>query len=642
MRAESHSWRERRMGHCVAALLARGRYTSAAIVTCGLHAVALLPACVRPAPARPAVVVVAPGAPVFAPEKDDAEVARRRVLELLDTGAVAAAAAEVRGQRTPMALAIAHASAKPHVLANVLAHEVRELPAPAAARTVEKLGGAVIPTPHAYTQELAAAAGTSYSDGVAGEPPPASVPSRLVDRSLTLMRPADGRWLLHYERRFVAVVGGRGGAAPALFDFGELGVRSADLSGDLLVVNVERPHAGRTLLGLDLETGAIRWRADELVEHFVITAAAIVAVEGEAPAMSIVTLSRETGQRLARRPALPVRGELLAADGTLYYVPRSQVHPGAVRGEVIDLKIAMTPRPPLPEPGPAPEPVRLDARSLSEAQTEARLRAWKLLDEGDARGAVLTLRKGRVGDLGSSLLAEAAFLTLEAQRKAAGEAIMKKGAIKPDQVPVGRAPIPRPRAHRLKVVSTKTISMDRIWAELPPPSDDDLFPPSYVPEKVASRRRNVDASHVDRDYRVDVYWGYGQDAWTVLSRHGALVGTIEQRNETRASGAVGDVVVSINNFHGTMFLEANDARTGAFYYRSPDPLADQVFVIEDGYVIASGLQGASMDIVLLEADTGKLVDRANLTGSSFPFLVMRKDEKIVAVSEHTSAVVELQ
>ncbi|MFO0742269.1 MAG: hypothetical protein U0270_40725 [Labilithrix sp.] len=634
------------MSLCVAALFACVRYTSASVVTCGLHAIALLPACARPAPARLApVVVVAPGAPIYAPAEDDAEVARRRVLELLDAGALAAAAAELSGQRTPMALAIAKASVKPSALANVLAHEIRELPAPTAPRTVEKLGGTVIPTPHAFTQELAVAAGTSYSDGVAsssGEPPPASVPPRLVDRSLTLMRPADGRWLLHYERRFVAVLGGRVGATPALFDFGELGVRSADLSGDLLVVNVERPHAGPTLLGLDLETGAVRWRADELVEHFVITAAAIVAVEGEAPATSIVTLSRETGQRLARRSALPVRGELLAADGTLHYVPRSQVHPGAVRGEVIDLKIAMTPRPPPPEPGPAPEPLRLDARSLSKAQTEARLRAWRQLDEGDARGAVLTLRKGQVGDLGSSLLAEAAFVTLEAQRKAAAEVIVKKGAVKPNQIPVGRAPIPRPRAHRLKVVSTKTISMDRIWAELPPPSDDDLFPPSYVPEKLASRGRNVDASHVDRDSRVDVYWGYGQDAWTVLFRHGALVGTIEQRYEARASGAVGDVVVSINNFHGTMLLEANDAKTGAFYYRSADPLADQAFVIEDGYVIASGLQGASMDIVLLEADTGKLVDRAYLTGSSFPFLVMRKDEKIIAVSERTSAVVELQ
>ena len=68
-----------------------------------------------------------------------------------------------------------------------------------------------------------------------------------------------------------------------------------------------------------------------------ITAAAIVAVEGEAPATSIVTLSRETDLALGA-PRSRSAVELLAADGTFHYVPRSQVHPGAVRGEVIDLK----------------------------------------------------------------------------------------------------------------------------------------------------------------------------------------------------------------------------------------------------------------------------------------------------------------
>jgi hypothetical protein len=286
------------------------------------------------------------------------------------------------------------------------------------------------------------------------------------------------------------------------------------------------------------------------------------------------------------------------------------------------------------------------AKLPAAAPNDARVVAWKLLDRGDPRAAILALRPvlvERPTDIAALALDETARAALETAREvAAKELVAKHPPVVAGEAPSGNAPIARPRSRRLVVMSRKSITLDQMPSEFPDPDDDWAFPPAWVPETLGSRRRNVDASAiVAPNQRVDIYWGYGSPALSVSFRDGAVTAVLEHPREVRASGASGDVLLTVAG-HGRFFLEAHDGRTARLYYRSKEELHDQYFVVESGYVVASTPARPSAELVLIEADTGKVVARVHEPPPQDPYLVFRRGSSIMAVNMRSSLTLALE
>jgi hypothetical protein len=120
---------------------------------------------------------------------------------------------------------------------------------------------------------------------------------------------------------------------------------------------------------------------------------------------------------------------------------------------------------------------------------------------------------------------------------------------------------------------------------------------------------------------------------------------LEHPNEVRASNAIGDVLLTVvrvaEGDKGVHFyLEAHDGKTGSLYYRSKERLSDQYIVVQDGYVVAS-TEGPA-DIVLLAADTGRVVSRVHLATPQYPFLLFRKGQSMMGVNMQTSVTLAVE
>jgi hypothetical protein len=597
-------------------------------------------------------------------DRDDLEAARRRVLSELDAGDFAGAASELGAPAWRAAAAAASlasivrsydapgATPRPRILANVTPLRVGPLPLPPARNAKDaKLVASRTKAPPGLHDTFWATNGRSFSERPSSsDGMPSWLPARIGDKPLRRLRPSDGRWIALWADRYVAVLGG---AKTTLLDFGEWSelapaerrfVEWADVAGDVLYVVGTRPMGARFIAAVAIPSGKVLWRSEDgpFADAFVIADTSIVAWRyGEARGRSgeLVTLRRATGVTAARRATPEVESgdcHLVPAGGIVLCLASSELMGGKGLKHDDALVIeepAPAPLPAPPEPSSASTPVLATLPPVAGA--DARLLAWRHLDDGDPRAAILALRPilgERPTDVAALALDEIARAALGAARDDAAKAILARPPIVASDTPSGPAPVRRSRTRRLVVASRRSITPDQMPGEFPLPTDDELLAPAWVPEQLGPRGRNADAGAiVAPDQRVEIYWGYGAPSLSVSFRGGEVRSVFEHPREVRASGAIGDVLLTVAG-HGTFFLEARDVATGRLYYRAPEELHDQYFVTEDGYVVASTPAKPSADVVLLEADTGKVVGRVHLPAPQDAFLVFRKGGAIMAVN----------
>jgi hypothetical protein len=627
--------------------------------------VALLGGCGGVVKSEPTSVPI--GSPRTAPlaiERDDLEASRRRVLGALDAGDFAAAAAELsaaawttKAAATSLASVVRgydapSATPRPRLLANVTPLRVGPLPSPPARDPKEaKLVASPAKAPPGLRETYFASAGRSFHEGPSSsDAMPSWLPARLGDKALRQLRPSDGRWIALWADRYVAILGG---AKAELLDFGawserkdaeRMSVEWADVAGDVLYVAARRPIGGSLIAAVAIRSGKVLWRSENgaFTDPFAIADRSIVAWKyGEARGRpgQLVTLRRDTGVTAARRATPEVESgdcHLVPAGGIVSCLASSELMGGKGLKHDDALEIqepAPAPLPAPPEPSNASTPAVATLPPLAGA--DARLLAWRRLDEGDPRAAIFALRPilgERPTDVAALALDEIARAALDAAREEAAKAILARPPVVASDTPTGSAPVRRSRTRRLVVASRRSITPDQLPGEFPFPTDDELLPPAWVPETLGNRRRNADAGAIIAlDRRVEIYWGVGSPSLSLSFRGGQVTSVFEHPREVRASGAIGDVQLTVAG-NGTFFLEARDGATGRLYYRAPEELHDQYFVTEDGYVVASTVAKPSADVVLLEADTGKVVGRVHLPAPQDPFLVFRKGGAIMAVN----------
>jgi hypothetical protein len=620
------------------------------------------------------VPIGSPRTPPVAIERDDLEAARRRVLTALDAGDLAAAASELAAPtlRSTTATSIASIvraydapgpTRRSRVLANVTPLRVGSIPLPAARSTSEgKLVATRVKAPSGLQDAYSANDGRVFLERPSSpEKTPTWLPARLGDEPLRRLRASDGRWIALWGDRYVAILGG---PTTELLDFGEWSERGpserssvewADVAGDVLYVTTRRTMGDRFIAAIATRTGKPLWRsqADGFNDAFVIGQSSIVAwrygASRGAPG-ELVTIRRDTGVTAARRTTPEIDSgdcHLIAAGGLVFCLASSSLWGG--KGLKNDESLEIREPAPAARP-PPPEPSTTSTTALATLPppggADARLAAWKLLEGGDPRAAIFALRTmlgERPTDVSALALDEIARAALETARESAGkEIVARHPPVLASETPSGTAPIHRTRTRRLVVASRKAITPDQMPSEFPVPTDEDRLAPAWVPQTIGNRGRNEDAGAVvSPTQRVEVYWGYGQPSMTVSFLDGKVTSVFEHPREVRASGAIGDVLLTVAG-NGAWFLEAHDGKTGALYYRSKEELHDQYIVVEDGYVVASTAAKPSADIVLLEADTGKVVGRAHMPPPQDAFLIFRKDKTIKAVNMRSSVTLTLE
>ena len=619
------------------------------------------------------VPIGAPGTPPVAIEREDIEAARRRVLTALDAGDLASAAAELGAPGWKMATATSLASIvraydapeatrRPRILANVTPVRVGAAPVPPARKATEgRLVAIRTKAPPGLPDAYSAHAGRVFQEGSSsGEKTPAWLPARLGDKPLHRLRASDGRWIAQWADRYVAILGG---PTIVLLDFGEWSERAsaerasvewADVAGDFLYVLARRPLGERFIAAVATRSGKPLWRSEEgFIDSFVIADKSIVAWKyGKARGQpgELLAIGRDTGLTTARRATPEVdSGEchLLAAGGFVACQASSQLAGGSglKHDEWLEIREpALTPLPAPPEPSTAS--TSAVASLPAPASADARVAAWKLLDGGDPRAATLALRSflgERPTDVAALALDEIARAALDTARESAAKEILARHPpVLASETPSGSAPVRRSRSRRLVVASRKSITPEQMLSEFSFPTADEVLAPAWVPEKLGSRGRNADAGAVvGVNQRVEIYWGYGAPSLSVSFLDGKVTSVFEHPREVRASGAIGDVLLTAAG-NGAWFLEAHDGKTGALYYRSKEEIHDQYFLVEDGYVVASTPAKPSADIVLLEADTGKVVSRAHMPPPQDPFFVFRKGSAIIALNMRSSLTLTLE
>ncbi len=619
------------------------------------------------------VPIGSPRAPPVAVEREDVEAARRRVLAALDAGEIASAAAELAAPtwKTTTATSLASivraydapgATRRPRALANVTPVRVGAIPSPAARNAKEaKLVATRMMAPSSLREAYPASDGRVFQEGSSpSEKIPTWLPARIGDKPLRRLRASDGRWIALWADRYVAILGG---PTTELLDFGAWSERGltdrmqlewADVAGDVLYVVTRSPMGDRWIAAVATRSGKPLWRSEAagFTDGFVIAESSIVAwkygASRGAPG-ELVTIRRDTGVIAARRATPEVDSgacELMPAGGLVFCLASSSLSGGKGLKHDESLAIQEPTRTALPPP---PEPSNTSTSAIATlpppAPADARVAAWKLLEGGDPRAAMIALRTilgERPTDVAALALDEIARAALDAARQSAAQEILAQHPpVVASETPSGSAPVRRTRTRRL-VASRRSITPDQMVSEFPLPTDDELLAPAWVPETLGLRGRNADASAVVGPHqRVDVYWGYGSPSLTVSFRDGKVTSVFEHPGEVRASGGVGDVLLTVAG-NGIFFLEAHDTKTGGLYYRSKEELHDQYFVVEDGYVVASTPAKPSADIVLIEADTGKVVGRARMPPPQDPFLVFRKDNVILAVNMRSSVTLTLE
>lgn len=619
------------------------------------------------------VPVGSPGTAPVAIEREDIEAARRRVLTALDAGDLASAASELAAPawKTTTATSLASivraydapgATRRPRILANVTPLRVGAIPSPPARNASEaKLVATRMSAPSGLHDAYWANDGRVVPErSSSAEKTPTWLPARLGDKPLHRLRASDGRWIALWADRYVAILGG---PTTELLDFGEWSERApaerthvewADVAGDVLYVMASRMMGERFIVAVATRSGKPLWRSEAGVftDGFVIANNSVVAwkygASRGAPG-ALVTIRRDTGLTAARRATPEVDSgdcHLMPAGGLVFCLASSSLSGGKGLKHDESLEI----REPAPTPLPAPpEPSNASTSPVATlpppASADARAAAWKLLDGGDPRAAMFALHTTlgeRPTDVAALALDEIARAALDTARESAAKEILARHPpLVASETPSGSAPVHRTRTRRL-VASRRSITPEQMPSEFPLPTDDDQVAPAWVPEMLGARRRNADAGAVPSpNQRVEVYWGYGSPSLTVSFRDGKVTSVFEHPREVRASGAIGDTLLTVAG-NGAWFLEAHDGKTGGLYYRSKEELHDQYFVVEDGYVVASTPAKPSADIVLLEADTGKVVGRAHMPPPQDAFLVFRKDKAIMAVNMRSSVTLTLE
>lgn len=621
------------------------------------------------------VTIGSPKAKAIGIEREDLDAARGRLLAALDAGDVNAAATELDSPKWKPEIAKPFASIlraydapgptrHPKLLANVVPIRVGAIPP--------------VPTRNPKEAKLVAARVTSQpgareraweNEGhLFPEQPgeavdlPNWLPARLGDKPIRRLRASDGRWLALWGDRYLAILGGR---ATVLLDFAawsetapaeRVSIEWADLSDDVVYVKTRRPVGGGFIAAIAVSSGKPLWRSEDgaFTESFVVANTTLVAWRyGERRGGGeLLTIRRDTGATAARRTTSDVDGDcrLKAAGGLVHCFASSELIGGTGLKHDESLEIqepAPAPTPPTPEP--SNESIRI-AEQAPVQGPDARAAAWKFLDLGDPRGAILALGPHlgeRPTDIAALALDEIARKSLEAAREeAAKEILANHPPVTASEIPKGPAPVKHTTKGRLVVVSQKSITPQQMFSEFPTRTDDERLLPAYVPIILGPRGRNEDAGAlVGSDERVEIYWGVGSRPLSVWFRGAKVHSVLEHPNEVRASNAIGDVLLTVvrvaEGDKGVHFyLEAHDGKTGSLYYRSKERLSDQYIVVQDGYVVAS-TEGPA-DIVLLAADTGRVVSRVHLATPQYPFLLFRKGQSIMGVNMQTSVTLAVE
>jgi hypothetical protein len=552
-------------------------------------------------------------------------------------------AAADRGERPKSPL---FESWAPTVISNLTPIPVGPMPAPTPIEKATKLTATRVPMPKELDAARWTGIGKVFQENgpeTGPQAPPAWIPARLGNASLRSIRASDGRSIAMYWTRYVALVGD---SRVKLLDFGkEPRLHFALSAGNTLYVYAVRAFVEAYIAAIDIGSGRVLWRTEAATfgEEFAVGETSIVAWRNQ----ELVEIARDSGKITARRPTPEVDSgppAFVTGNGAIYCAGTSELagSKGLRNREALEIHVPLLP----PKPPPADPVVGRVATLPPPVGGDARLLAWKYLDNGDPRRAMFALSavlEARPTDLAAATLDHGARKALKAAREEAAKAILASfKPIQTENVPPGHWPVPLPKGPRtLKIISKKAIQPDQFISELPEISDELRVAPAYVPDLLGNRRRNEDAGAFGPNYRVEVYWGYGQPSWTLFWRDEKLISILEQPREVRAAEAIGDVVFTVNNDQGRFFLEAHDGRTGSLSYRGTTLMHDQYFVAQDGYLVMGTAEPAA-DVVLVEGGTGNIVSRANIPAPQSAFIIIRKGNDIAAVNQSTSLVVGLQ
>ena len=604
-------------------------------------------ACARGGPRASSIAVAPANATAQAETTTDPDAARERALAAMDAGDFVAARNALRGLASDVTRRLTLALEPASAFANVRVLRVGARPPAKSTARVEKLVTTrTMGAPGEESEIEVRVAGRTFTnidgallDGVAVPP---FVEPRLGRDLASRLRDVDGKWGVVYGTRFIAILEADG-APRTILDFAawraepgsDLRIEGCEIAGDDLFVRAAGAFGG-LLASIDSTTGAVRWQSTNghYGESFAVGTDRIIAWLGPG---EIVALDRATGEIVARRATPETRyPKISIRDGGVVVHGAGQTAGGLLPDERLTVHVAVTnPPPPLADPPRRPPP-RATIPADPVAPPDARIVAWKTLDApgADGRAAVLAMRSvidAHPTNAAALALDDAARAMLDASRKRAGDALAKTQPIPlgPSGAPT-RAPIARPRARRLVRGERRKIVPARMAAELPPLDDAVLVAPAWVPDRIAVRRRDLDAGDANGPLRVEVYKATYSPSWIVTWREGAVVSVLEHPTDVRYAVATEDIVFAIVWDQGRFALEARNAKSGASYWRSRPELRADGLVVEDGYVIALFDAKARIDAVLFEADTGRVAERFGL-GLAEPALLFRRRTEIVAL-----------
>ena len=484
---------------------------------------------------------------------------------------------------------------------------------------------------------------------------PAAVPAKLAGYTLLLLRPSGGHWLALYGReradaRFVAVLRDDG-SLRALVDFAQwraknaiadAGISWAELDGDVLYVKTEVFAYDGFVAAVDLKTGKTLWRSERVAYayNFVVADEAVVLWRWQ-PRSTLLVLDRKTGATRSRTDMTLAPPAALSAQGGVVLganapkLPDNQVVEIAVRThEAImprDLGHDVAPSAMIPPSTP-----------LSGVDVASRARGWAELDAGHAANAVSVLREvleRRPGNFATDALYTHALATLHDAHARAGALLrgvapVRVHANEPDaraHIHVERAA----RAPRLRMVSeSETRRHSTAWfaesGAAPNQFDTEsgaapgpypvTLAPEWLPDELLGAR--LSNTWTQGDDVVAIY-----DArYVVVFERGTFRAALDfggprDKDALRVSaGALaGDaLLVTVRPSDSRRpFAAALDMTTGTPAWTTAG-VEGAGFVVMNGYAITSSAPKAEQaDIVELEADTGRIVQRVRAP-KSFP------------------------
>ena len=468
------------------------------------------------------------------------------------------------------------------------------------------------------------------------------LPQWLGGYELSSWRWSDGRWIATYTirglSRFIALLDPKTGASSVidLEPWGDgvagVGLHTAVLGGNVLYVLHESAGRGRVdtslyeIVALDIKTGKIIWQSPAFASaSLLVMGEKELFISGWQPS-SVIVLSRETGA-FVDTVATPDSSAIVAHEGFVEVMTMNRdgrTKHMALRANVHDVG----------------EPVAYEtkaatriasARALSALVKAARREVFAALEAGNVE---LAFQKARVllhdapGNLAVVALYEAARIELETGYDRAADTVLKASppeiatlkAAKNKPAPVERS---RPKPPRVRFAEARVApqkSTDVLCKEL------DVVPLSYEDDRAPTRfalpprprwllESESNATTCLHGTRVTAHVGRREGNFLAVFEEQKPLAIFETPREVYMATSCnfgGSVIyVMFHDREAKSWMSALDLKTGAPYWSTALGESRYPMTISwlGGYVVALDMTGQSLGALVVEGDTGKIVER---------------------------------